>query len=100
MNLYKRIEKLEITSGTVQLRWPGFLLEGMPDHLRAFHDSGQLAKYVTMHQAYKAWITGTIYETMQEAYREQKKNESYLLGMLSVFDDAQDNGEGIFEPKD
>lgn len=73
MKLEKRIQQLERTSKTVQLRFPGFLLTDIPEYLRDFHDSGQLAKYLTHEQAGRALMTGTIYETIEAAYAQHKK---------------------------
>lgn len=72
MNKLKRLEALEQGYGSPRLLFPNFLLEGLPEHLEAFHNSGQMGQCCTLDEAGRAVFTNTIYELIQRKYREHE----------------------------
>ena len=73
MTLKKRIETLEQRSDTGKLLFPKFLLSGLDEPYQSFHDNGIMGKYCTMKEAWKAIVSGTIYDLIQTKYKEYEK---------------------------
>ena len=74
MTLNKRVEALEQRIDTGKLLFPTFLLSGLDEPYQTFHDSGMMGNYCTMKEAWKAIVSGTIYDLIQTKYKEHEKS--------------------------